>query len=89
MERLTFKHKDIDGNDILLEGIATYHDDELNKDFIVYTDKKFDKDGKLRVFFALYKTVNGEIELIETKTAEEKKIGLEIIKEVIGSLKEN
>lgn len=89
MERLTIKHKDKNGNEILLEGIATYHDDETNKDYIVYTDKQFDSDGKLRVFFSLYKVVNGEIELVEVQTNEERMVGLEIIKEVIGSLKGN
>lgn len=88
MKRLTIKQKDNLGNEIFLEGIATYHDDESNKDFIVYTDKKFDNDGKLRIFFSLYKIVNGEIELVEVKTNEERKIGLEIIKEIIDDLKE-
>ena len=83
MERLTFTVKDKNGKEFTLEGIATYHDNDLNKDFIVYTDMTYDDEGKLRVYFSLYKKVNDKIELIDITTAEEKKIGLQLVRDIV------
>ena len=86
MERLVIKSKDKDGKDILLEGIATYHEDEINKDFIVYTDKTFDENGKLKIYFSLYVNIDGNIKLIDEMNNEERKIGLMLIKEIIKDI---
>ena len=83
MKQLTIKTKDK-----ILEVIATYHDEELNKDFILYTDKTYNKDGRLNVFYSLYENVDNNIKLIDIKTNEERKIGLMLVKEVINSLYE-
>lgn len=86
MERLIIKSKDKFGKEIELEGIATYHDDELNKDFIVYTDKTFDETGKLKVYYSLYEKVNDNIKLIDITSNEERKVGLMLIKEIIKDI---
>lgn len=83
MKQLTIKTKDK-----ILEVIATYHDKELNKDFILYTDKTYNKDGRLNIFYSLYENVDNNIKLIDIKTNEERKIGLMLVKEVINSLYE-
>lgn len=81
MEKLTIKT-----NDKILEVIATYHDEELNKEFILYTDNTYDKDGRLNIVYSLYENVDNNIKLIDIKTNEERKIGLMLVKEIISSL---
>lgn len=87
MESMQFETKDKNGNKIICEVIATYHDDETNKDYIVYTDKTLDENNKLKVYYSLYEKIDNNIKLIEAKTKEEKQIGLELIKEIIKDLK--
>lgn len=81
MEQLSLKtiHN---GKEIVYEVIATYHDDESNKDFVIYTDKNLNEDKKLNIFYSLYCIENNQIKLLETTNPEDKKIGLEIIKEI-------
>ena len=86
MERMEFTTKDKFGNDIVCEVIATYHDDNTNKDYIVYTDKTLDENKKLKVYYGLYEKVGNGIKLKEAKTPEEKSIGLQIIKEILNDL---
>ncbi len=86
MEKLEFTTKDKFGNEIVCEVIATYHDDDTNKDYIVYTDKTLDENKKLKVYYGLYEKVDNGIKLKEAKTPEEKSIGLQIIKEILNDL---
>ena len=86
MERMEFTTKDKFGNEIVCEVIATYHDDDTNKDYIVYTDKTLDETKKLKVYYGLYEKVDNGIKLKEAKTPEEKSIGLQIIKEILNDL---
>lgn len=86
MEKLEFTTKDKFGNEIVCEVIATYHDDNTNKDYIVYTDKKLDENQKLKVYYGLYEKVGKGIKLKEAKTPEEKSIGLQIIREILNDL---
>ena len=86
MERLQFTI-DNNGKKTTCEVIATYHDDEItNKDYIVYTDNTFDENKKLRVYYGLYEKVDNNIKLIEAKTTDEKKMGLQLIKEIIAEI---
>ena len=75
MERLQFE-KIENNKKILCEVIATYHE---------YTDKKF-TNNKLNIYYSLYKIVNNKIILIDIKDNEDKKIGLELIKELIKEI---
>ncbi len=86
MEKLEFTTKDKFGNEIVCEVIATYHDDNTNKDYIVYTDKKLDENQKLKVYYGLYEKVGRGIKLKEAKMPEEKSIGLQIIREILNDL---
>ena len=73
------------GLKIVYEVIATYHDDDTNKDYVVYTDKQTDENNNLNLFYSLYSYENNAIKLLETTEVEDKKVGLELIKE-IGTL---
>lgn len=86
MDRLVFNRK-VNGKDIECDAIVTYHDDNTNKDFIVYTDKTLNEEGKLRIYYSYYKMNGNKIELSPVEDLEGKKIGLELIKEVISDMK--
>ena len=46
------KIKDEKGN--IYDVILTFHNDNNNKDYIVYTDNKIDKEGKLKIYASIY-----------------------------------
>lgn len=81
MEELSLKVIE-NGKEIIYEVIATYHDDNTNKNYVVYTDKSINKDRKLNIFYSLYELKNNKIILVETSDIEDKKIGLELIKKI-------
>lgn len=87
MRSMQFETKDKNGRNIVCEVIATYHDDDTNKDFIVYTDKTLDENKKLKVYYSLYKKVDNNIKLIDITEPGDKKIGLQLIKELINDIK--
>ncbi len=74
------------GEKVICDVIATYHDDERNKDFIVYTDQTFDENQKLVIYYTLYEYINNTIKLIDIIEKEDKKIGLELIKEIMKDI---
>ena len=75
-----------DGSKLTCSIIATYHNNDINKDYIAYTDNTIDENGKLRVYYSLYEEVNNMIKLVNMENLEEKKIGLEFIKTVLSKL---
>ena len=85
MERLQFTIND-NGKKTVCETIATYHDDETNKDYIIYTDNTFDENKKLRVYYGLYEKVGKGIKLMAAKTTAEKKMGLQLIQEILQEI---
>ena len=70
-------------NNINYEVIATYHDDQENKNYILYTDKLLDKNNKLNIYSALYYEQDNNIKLIEITTNKDKKITYELISQII------
>lgn len=88
MESMQFEITNNEGKKIICEVIATYHDDNSNKDFIFYTDKTFN-NNKLNLYYSLYEKQSNKIKLIDITDAEDKKIGLEIIKELINDINLN
>lgn len=81
MEELSFTIYE-NGLEIVYDIIATYHDDDSNKDYVVYTDKQLDKNNSLNLFYSLYSYENNKLKLLETNELEDKKVGLELIKEI-------
>ena len=84
MERLLLTTV-VNGKEKTYEVMLTYHHDDNGKDYVVYTDKSFNEEGKLNIFYSLYRVDHDRIKLLETSDLEDKKIGLELIKE-IGNL---
>ncbi len=87
MNELKFETQDKNGNRVICDVIATYHDDNTNKDFIVYTDKTLDENNKLKLYYSLYKKEGNNIKLIDITDINDKKIGLELIKQLINDIR--
>lgn len=85
MESLQFI-KVIDGKEKVCDVIATYKDDNTNKNYIIYTDRSISKDNKINIFYSLYEKVDNNIKLITIKDIEDKKICLNIINELIKDI---
>lgn len=86
MEALQFEVVDKKGEKIICDVIATYHDDEVDKDFLVYTDHTVDENQKINIFYSLYERVDNNIKLIDTTDVVYQKIGLELVKEIISDV---
>ena len=54
----TIKVKDEAGNTKEYQVILTYFDDEYNKDYIVYTDNKYNDNGELQLYINSYDNDN-------------------------------
>lgn len=67
--------------------IATYRDDDTNKDYVIYTDETKDSEGKLNVVYGTYKMNGNEIEVSKVETYEEEKKILEVLKFVTKNAK--
>lgn len=63
-DKLTFNLTNDNGETIECEVLFTFHGDETNKDYIVYTDNTFDEYGNVKVYASTYTTdENGAVEL--------------------------
>ena len=89
MEHLQFRITDKNGKSKNCYAIATYHHDENNKDYIVYTDNTFDKNGRKNLYHSLYKKDGNNITLIDNLTKEDKQIGLQLIEGILKCLKDD
>ena len=70
MDRKTIKTRFADGTTQEYDVILTFKNDYNNKDYVVYTDNKYDDNNKLRIFAAVYNP--DTLEFIESpKTKEE------------------
>lgn len=43
-----------DGTKIAYDVILTFHNDNNNKDYIVYTDNQYDYENKLKIYASIY-----------------------------------
>ena len=66
--------------------IATYHDDNTGKDYIIYTDNTYNDNRKLNLYYGLYKIVDNNIKLINIDNLEDKKICLNIIESIVKEM---
>jgi len=78
MENFRFKI-----NDMICSVIATYHDDETGKDYMVYTDGTKDVNDKLKIYYSLYQEVDNQIKLINITSKEDESVCLEMVKELL------
>ena len=43
-----------DGTKVVYDVILTFHNDNNDKDYIVYTDNKYDSENKLKLYASIY-----------------------------------
>ena len=81
---------DINGRIKEYDAILTYHSEEYNKHYVVYTDNEYDKNNELIIYISSYSLSNPEILVKELEDKEEyKKIKLEINKILLTIKNEN
>ena len=82
----------VDINGILkeYEAIMTYHSEEYNKHYVVYTENLYNEDGELIIYISSYNLINPEtiVKKIEDKE-EYNKIKTEINKVLLTLKNEN
>ncbi len=89
MKKLEFEIINSLGNKIKCEVMATYHDNETNKDYMVYTDKTFTEDHELKIYHTVYEQVDNKIKLINSNDPRDKKIGLELVEYILQEINKN
>ena len=81
---------DINGRIKEYDAILTYHNDEYNKHYVVYTDNEYDKNNELIIYISSYSLSNPETLVKEIDDKEEyKKIKIEINKILLTIKNEN
>lgn len=83
MDKRDFVVINDDGSIINCDALATYHHDENNKDYVVYTDWSTTDEDNLRLYYSLYKEVNGNIKLIDITDLEDQEIGMQLVQAII------
>ncbi len=78
--------KQIVVDNISYEVVATVHDDETNKDYVVYTEKNIDKNKGLKLSCVLYYEEKGNLIPIKITEDEDKEAAKNIIMEVMNRL---
>lgn len=76
------KAKNDDGNIKEYKVILTYYDEEYNKDYVVYTDNKYNYNNELEIYINSYNKNNKEI--ISTRVEDKKEYTK--IKTIINSI---
>ncbi len=83
MDKRDFVVINDDGSIINCDALATYHHDENNKDYVVYTDWSTTDEDNLRLYYSLYEEVNGNIKLIDITDIEDQEIGMQLVQAII------
>lgn len=73
-------------DNITYEVVATVHDDETDKDYVIFTDEHIDKNKGVTLLCVQYYEENGEYIPIKITDAKEKEIAGELIKSVMKSI---
>ena len=65
---MTFTLVDHDGKEVECDILFTFHSDETNRDYLIYTDRTVDENGNYEMLAAAYNAVADEfvLEAIET-----------------------
>ena len=83
MDKRDFVVINDDGSIINCDALATYHHDENNKDYVVYTDWSTTEEDNLRLYYSLYENVNGNIKLIDITDLEDQELGMQLVQAII------
>ena len=60
----------IDGKEYIYDVILTFHNDDNDKDYIIYTNNELDNNGKLKIYSSIYDAKTEKL-LGNPKTAQE------------------
>ena len=85
---MTFTMVDHDGKEIECDILFTFHSDETNRDYIIYTDRNTDEEGNYDMLAAGYNPDADEFELEPIETDREWEIIDAYIDEAMKELEE-
>lgn len=80
------ERKQITVDNKVYEALAIFHNDETNKDYVVFTDLKNDKSKGITLSCAICKEENEEIIPIKIEETRDKEIAVNLIKTVMAEL---
>lgn len=83
-KKLTFKIKNENGLDIECEELYSFKNEELGKNYMVYTDNSYDDEGNLCIYAAIYNPIDEEKKLIPIEDDNE----WAFVEEMIDTLQE-
>ena len=61
MDKRHIKGLDKDGNEVVYDVILTFHNDDNDKDYIVYTNNEIDEENKLKIYSSVYNPTTDEL----------------------------
>lgn len=61
MDRRHIKGLNKAGNEVIYDVILTFHNDNNNKDYIVYTNNELDDENKLIIYSSVYNPITEEL----------------------------
>lgn len=71
-----------DGKEVECEVLFTFENDELNKQYIGYTDHSIGENGRKNIYVSSYDSVLGTDKLEDIKTQEE----LDMVRDVLNQI---
>ena len=71
-----------DGKEVECEVLFTFENEELNKQYIGYTDHSIGENGRKNIYVSSYDTVLGTDKLEDIKTQEE----LDMVRDVLNQI---
>lgn len=86
-EKMTFKIKNEDGQEVEYEVLFTFDSEETQKSYMAYTDNTKDEKGNIKVFASAYKPGAETTELLPIETEKEWKIIETILDELQSEVK--
>lgn len=83
-EKSKFSVIDEEGNEKVFDVLFTFESDETHKNYIVYTDNTFDKEGNTQVYASIYNPNDEKSKLEKIETEKEWKV----IETILNTLQE-
>lgn len=80
------KRQIVEVNGVSCEVIATYFDEDTNKNYIIYTDLTYNREHQLNVYYGLYEMKMGKMNVYPITSADDKKVISSVLKEIVNTI---
>lgn len=76
----------VEVNGVTCEVIATYLDENTNKNYILYTDHTYNDKHQLNVYYGLYEVEQGKFIIKKITSLEDKKIISDVFRSILNTI---